>query len=89
MPKKAKVIPKVQKKKMTPKTIQKASNQQKKVKGIETTPKRLSDNIAIGTEMTDLSAKYNCISLCEGSPNPNPPKYLIDEMNNAIQAGRN
>ena len=39
--------------------------------------------------MKDLCDKFNCVSLGEGAPNTNPPKFLRDEMIKAIDSGFN
>mmetsp|Transcript_24840 Transcript_24840/g.33252 ORF Transcript_24840/g.33252 Transcript_24840/m.33252 type:complete len:445 (+) Transcript_24840:43-1377(+) len=52
-------------------------------------PQKLSDNIAVWSEMKDLMVKYNCLSLGEGAPNLMPPQFLIDDMTAAMQAGHN
>ena len=43
-------------------------------------PKRLTDNIAVWSEMKELAAKYKCLSLGEGAPNLMPPKFLRNNM---------
>ena len=50
---------------------------------------KLRDNIAVWSEMKDLMVKYNCLSLGEGATNLNPPKFLIDDMIVAMNAGHN
>jgi hypothetical protein len=44
------------------------------------TPKKLSDTIAVWSEMKELANKYQCLSLGEGAPGFNPPKFLRDAM---------
>ena len=39
--------------------------------------------------MKDLAVKYGCLSLGEGAPNLMPPKFLLDEMNTAMQTAAN
>ena len=39
--------------------------------------------------MKDLATKYKCLSLGEGAPNLMPPKFLIDDMIDAMNAGHN
>ena len=39
--------------------------------------------------MKDLATKYNCLSLGEGAPNLMPPRFLIDDMIAAMEAGHN
>ncbi len=36
-----------------------------------------------------MIAKYNCISLGEGSPGEQPPQFLIDELITAVKEGHN
>ena len=43
-------------------------------------PKKLTDTIAVWSEMKDLQVKYNCLSLGEGAPNIMPPEFLIEDM---------
>ena len=45
-----------------------------------TAPKRLDDTIAIWAEMIELGKKYGCMSLGEGAPGYQPPKFLKDLM---------
>jgi aspartate/methionine/tyrosine aminotransferase len=52
-------------------------------------PKRLEDNIALWSEFKDLAVKYECLSLGEGAPAYQPPKFLRDEMIKAIDEGHN
>lgn len=52
-------------------------------------PQKLSDNIALWSEMKDLMVKYKCLSLGEGAPNYMPPVFLQEEMTKAVQAGHN
>lgn len=52
-------------------------------------PKRLEDNTAVWNESKELAAKYNCLSLGEGAPDYMPPKFLVDEMVQAIYDGHN
>jgi len=40
-------------------------------------PHRIDDNVAIWTEFKELTLKYNCLSLGEGSPEHNPPQFLV------------
>jgi len=52
-------------------------------------PQRLSDNIAVWSEMKDLMVKYGALSLGEGAPNLMPPDFLIEDMYAAMKAGHN
>lgn len=53
------------------------------------TPKKLSDNIAVWSEMKDLAVKHGALSLGEGAPNLMPPQFLLDECNTAMQTAMN
>lgn len=52
-------------------------------------PQRLEDNIAVWAEFKDITEKYKCLSLGEGAPAANPPRFLRDHMMNAIDEGFN
>ena len=52
-------------------------------------PKKLSDNVAVWSEMKDLAIKYKDLSLGEGAPNLMPPQFLLDEMTNAMKVAGN
>ena len=52
-------------------------------------PKKLSDNVAVWSEMKDLAVKYGCLSLGEGAPNLMPPQFLIDQMNESMKVAGN
>jgi len=39
--------------------------------------------------MKELAIKYECLSLGEGAPGFNPPKFLRDAMIQAIDDGHN
>ena len=51
--------------------------------------KKLSDNVAVWSEMKDLAIKYQDLSLGEGAPNLMPPQFLLDEMTNAMKVAGN
>lgn len=40
--------------------------------------------LAVWEEFKEITAKYNCISLGEGSPAEMPPKFLIDSLTQTI-----
>lgn len=56
---------------------------------IDTTPKKCIDNIAVWQEFQTLGSRYSAVSLGQGAPSVMPPKFLIDELNVAIQDGHN
>ena len=52
-------------------------------------PTRLTDTIAVWSEMIELTSKYDCESLGEGAPSFELPKFLRDAMIKAIDDGHN
>ena len=52
-------------------------------------PKKLDDNIAVWAEFNEIGRKYGCLSLGEGAPGYQPPKFLRDHMIEAIDDGHN
>lgn len=52
-------------------------------------PKRLDDKIAVWSEFKELASKYGCLSLGEGAPGQNPPKFAKDALIQAIDDGFN
>ena len=52
-------------------------------------PPRLHDTVAVWSEMQDLYSKYNCVSLGWGSPDLQPPKFLRDELEKAMEIPAN
>ena len=52
-------------------------------------PKKMHDSVAIWMEMEELRARYGALSLGQGSPGYEPPKFLRDSMMEAIDGGFN
>ena len=52
-------------------------------------PQKLEDTIAVWSEMNELAKKYGCLSLGEGAPGYPPPRFLKDELINAVEDGFN
>ena len=52
-------------------------------------PEKLRDYIAVWSEMKDLMAKYQCLSLGEGATNLMPPQFIRTAMVEAMDAGHN
>lgn len=52
-------------------------------------PQRLEDNVAVWAEFSQVSAKYKMISLAEGAPIENPPKFVQENMMQSINEGFN
>lgn len=48
---------------------------------------RVDNSLAVWEEFKEITAKYNCISLGEGAPATMPPKFLVDDLMNAINEG--
>ena len=52
-------------------------------------PRKFSDNIALWAEFNEVSAKYGCTNLGQGTPIQNPPDKLVENLVEAIREGHN
>ena len=52
-------------------------------------PKKLKDRLSEWGEFFDLTTKYKTLSLGNGAPNWLPPKFLREEMMNAVDSCKN
>lgn len=51
--------------------------------------KKMEDNMCVWQEFGQLSKKYGFVSLGEGAPHLQPPKFLVDKLVEAINEGNN
>ena len=52
-------------------------------------PLKLHNTTLVWIEMQNLYTKYNCVSLGWGAPDFNPPKFLRDELEKAMEIPEN
>ena len=52
-------------------------------------PRKFADIIAVWSEFNEVSAKYGCTNLGQGTPHQNPPDVLVDNLVEGIREGHN
>ena len=52
-------------------------------------PEKLKNSMGVWLEAQDLFVKYDCVSLGWGSPDFQPPRFLVDELEKAMEDPEN
>lgn len=52
-------------------------------------PEKLKNTIGVWSETQELFVKYDCVSLGWGTPDFQPPQFLVDELEKALQVPEN